>query len=331
MSSITADMPIELLLSDSSKAHLEPSAEHPEAGAPGCPVGSPFSCVAVRRGTHVVFESSESLNACAMLREHDGNPCSAVCVPVTFMGRALGVLHATGPNNQAPDADTVAKLATLATQAGARIGTVRSFEKSQIQASTDGLTGLINRRTLEGEVRSLKRRGTQFTIVMADLDHFKLLNDTYGHEAGDKALRTFSQIVKDNARDGDITARFGGEEFVMLFPETPMDKAIACLDRLRESLATTLASGDNPTFTASFGVTDSAAADTLEAMLKIADTALYEAKERGRNCIVIGDPDKVVAGNQANEHSPKIAKAKAIVPKWREESVEDDPFTFTRA
>ena len=331
MSSITSDMPIELLLSDSSKAHLEPSAEHPEAGAPGCPVGSPFSCVAVRRGTHVVFESSESLNACAMLREHDGNPCSAVCVPVTFMGRALGVLHATGPHNQVPDSDTVAKLTTLATQAGARIGTVRSFEKSQIQASTDGLTGLINRRTLEGEVRSLKRRGTQFTIVMADLDHFKLLNDTYGHEAGDKALRTFSQIVKDNARDGDITARFGGEEFVMVFPETPMDKAIACLDRLRESLATTLASGDNPTFTASFGVTDSASADTLEAMLKIADSALYEAKELGRNCIVIGDPDKVVAGNQANEYSPKANKTKAVVPKWREESVEDDPFTFTRA
>ncbi len=331
MAVITSEMPVELLLSDSSKAHLEPSAENPIAGAPGCPVGSPFSCVAVRRGTHVVFESSESLNACAMLRDHVGHPCSAVCVPVTFMGRALGVLHATGPNNVAPDKDTVAKLNTLATQAGARIGTVRSFEKSQIQASTDGLTGLINRRTLESEVRSMQRHGTPFTIVMADLDHFKLLNDTYGHEAGDKALRTFSQLVKENAREGDLTARFGGEEFVLVFPETPMDKAIACLDRLRESLATTLASGDNPTFTASFGVTHSSEASTLEDMLKIADSALYEAKENGRNCIVVGDPDKVVAGNQANEHSPKVAKAKAVVPKWRQDSVEDDPFTFTRA
>src|SRR5207244_926395 len=123
MSEIAAAAPMELLLSDSSRANLEQAAVN-AAGAPGCPVQSPFSCVAVRRGNPVGFESSEALNACPKMRDRASGPCSAVCVPVGFMGRALGVLHATGPEIRPLDADQVAQLTTLATQAGARIGTV---------------------------------------------------------------------------------------------------------------------------------------------------------------------------------------------------------------
>ncbi|MCU1503718.1 MAG: hypothetical protein JWM12_3072, partial [Ilumatobacteraceae bacterium] len=177
MASISTTIPMEILLADSSKAHLACAASNPISGAPGCPVESPFSCVAVRRGNPVVFDDSEALNACPKLRGRPAGPISAVCVPVTFMGRALGVLHSTGPIGATPAAESASRLTSLATQAGARIGTVRSFERSQLQATTDGLTGLRNRRTVEIEVRALLNEGAQLMLVMADLDHFKLLND----------------------------------------------------------------------------------------------------------------------------------------------------------
>ena len=256
MDEISAVTPMELLVSDSSRAHLEQAAINPVAGAPGCPVESPFSCVAVRRGNPVVFESSEALNACPKLRDRPGGPCSAVCVPISFMGRSLGVLHATGPEGAPLGAEQVSQLTTLATQAGARIGTVRAFEKTQLQASTDGLTGLINRRTLETHLRTLVRQGTPFALAVADLDHFKQLNDTHGHEAGDRSLRVFAQATLQVLRDIDLVARWGGEEFVIAMPEIDCDQAVVALERVRANLALAHQGGHVP-FTASFGVTDS--------------------------------------------------------------------------
>ncbi len=218
--------PMELLLSDSSRANLGRVASNPTRDAPGCPVKSPFSCVAVRRGTAVVFESSEELNGCPQLRGREGGPCSAACVPVSFMGRALGVLHTTGPDGRPLNDEAVAQLSVLAGQSGARIGTVRAFEKTQLQASTDGLTGLVNRRTAERRLRELVRRGDMFALVIGDLDHFKALNDTHGHEAGDRALRLFAQTVKRTLRDHDLVARWGGEEFVLALPELDRLQAV---------------------------------------------------------------------------------------------------------
>src|SRR5437773_12491710 len=117
------------------------------------------------------------------------------------MGRSLGVLHATGPNGKPLDGEAIAQLTTLAAQAGARIGTVRAFERTQLQASTDGLTGLINRRTLEQKLRALARQRTPFAVVLADLDRFKKLNDTFGHEAGDRSLRVFAQAMRRVLRE----------------------------------------------------------------------------------------------------------------------------------
>jgi diguanylate cyclase (GGDEF)-like protein/PAS domain S-box-containing protein len=296
MIEIARASPMELLLSDSSRSHLERSAIHPLAGAPACPVESPFECVAVRRGNPVTFESSEALNACPKLRGRAAGACSAACVPVGFMGRALGVLHAIGPENQPPGAEQIAQLTTLATQAGARIGTVRAFEKSQLQASTDTLTGLINRRTFESRVRGLIHRRTPFALAVVDLDRFKAINDTQGHEAGDRALRMFAAIVADSLRDDDVFARWGGEEFVIALPGVDRHAAVEILDRLREQLADAQP-GDAPRFTASFGVTDSTVTASLEQMLKIADHGLYVSKQTGRDRVTIGDPE--LAGRSA--------------------------------
>lgn len=288
MIEIAPSAPAELLLADSSRAHLRHVAHSPAAEAPGCQVESPFACVAVRRGQPVTFESSEALNACPKLRGRPSGPCSAVCVPVSFMGRALGVLHTTGPEAQPPSAEQTVQIATLATQTGARIGTLRAFEKTQLQASTDSLTGLINRRTLEAEIRELLHADLPFSLAVADLDRFKTINDTYGHDAGDRVLRQFSQVASAMLRDGDLIARWGGEEFTIVLPAIDRNAAVGVLDRIRDAVAHSH-SGSLPEFTVSFGVTDTSCAGSIEQLFQLADHGLYRSKQEGRDRVTVAD------------------------------------------
>ncbi len=290
MGEVAPQHPMELLIADSSRAHMERASEHPVAGAPGCRVGSPYECVAVRRGTLVSFANSEALNACQHLRGRACGPTSAVCVPVTFMGRAIGVLHATAPVTAPLPPEQAQQLGTLGTQIGMRIGTVRAFEKSQIQASTDGLTGLPNRRTLEQRLRLLAADDQAFAVVMCDLDHFKLINDGHGHATGDAALRIFSDVLRHSLRDLDLVGRWGGEEFVFVLIGAHAKAATEQVDRLRSRLAGTLQRGKAPRFTASFGIADSTMSRRPDQLVRLADVALYQAKAEGRDRACIADP-----------------------------------------
>lgn len=287
MATISAGHPMELLLADSSEAHLARTAVNPTQAPPRCGVESPNRCPAVRRGHAVRFASSRALNACPRLRERDGDPCSALCVPLAFMGRALGVLHVTGPEGVPPDPGVVRRLETLAGQVGNRLGTVRSFAQVEMQASTDPLTGLLNRRSMEAEVRRVIHSGRGYAVAIADLDHFKRLNDTYGHDTGDRALVTFAKVVRQCVRAEDIVSRHGGEEFVFVFEGQSGEQATEVLDRVRARLAQVTAAGDGPTFTASFGVAEGAPGADWRAVLNAADAALLEAKARGRDRVVV--------------------------------------------
>src|SRR3954471_16657545 len=149
MNTISDVHPMELLLADSSRAHLERACVHPKTGASNCSVDSPYSCIAVRRGHPQIFADAEALNACPKLLGRMGGALSAACVPVNFMGRALGVLHVSGAKGKPPNPEQIAQLTALGGHAGNRIGTLRAFERSQLQASTDSLTGLANRRAAE--------------------------------------------------------------------------------------------------------------------------------------------------------------------------------------
>jgi diguanylate cyclase (GGDEF)-like protein len=289
MGFIAADLPMELLLADSSRAQLERAAKHAVAGAPGCSVESPFSCLAVRRGNPLTFPDSEALNACARLRGRDCGPVSAVCVPLTFMGRSLGVLHTTGPQHEPPTGEQIGKLTTLGIQAGARIGTVRAFERTQKQASTDSLTGLPNRRSLEAFVSNLGRTRVEYALAMIDLDHFKALNDTHGHHAGDRALVTFAEVLRKILRRGDFAARWGGEEFTLVMPGATSAPAVLVIDRLRVELAETLRAAGSVAFTLSAGIADTTMTREFEQLVHIADEALYLAKGAGRNRATIGN------------------------------------------
>lgn len=291
MTQVAADRPMELLVSDSSHAMLQRGAEHPRAGAPGCPVDSPYACQAVRRGASVSFADSDALNACPKLRQRGGDRgrVSAHCVPLHFMGRAVGVLHATGPLNAPLPSPQLAKLAAIGAQAAARIGVVRAFERSQLQAATDAATGLANRRSLEARLRELVRQRQPFALVMADLDRFKLLNDTHGHLLGDEALLVFADTMKRSVRDNDVASRWGGEEFAVVLSGSAAGDGMAWADRARTQLTLALTQNPRvPKFTASFGVADSTMADRLEDILRIADDALYASKDAGRDRATLG-------------------------------------------
>jgi diguanylate cyclase (GGDEF)-like protein len=289
MSDIERNKPGELLLLDDSGAHLRQVQVSPDAGAPNCPVDSPNACAAIRRGQTIAYETSRALNVCPKLTQHEGGACSAVCAPVMFLGRSIGVLHTTGTDMVPPDPTHVERLNVLARETGSRLGTMRAAAQTQLQASTDGLTGLPNRRSLEQAASDLITAGRPFAIAMADLDHFKDLNDTYGHESGDRALRLFARTIRQNLRPDDTAARYGGEEFMLLLPNTSVAEAKRALDRLRVTLAGEIAASGNAPFTASWGLTTSEMGSSFDEMVVAADEALYKAKRAGRNRVMVDD------------------------------------------
>jgi diguanylate cyclase (GGDEF)-like protein len=293
------DAPVELLLADNSHAHLERVVVVGD-DAPMCPVDSPDQCVACRRAQTQTFRDSEALDACPMLRGRERGRCSGVCVPVSIMGRTVGVVHTTGQVGATLDEDAVQAAQTLANQAGNRLGMLRVMAETQLQASTDGLTGLVNRRSLENRMRRLRSEGTPFAFVMADLDHFKALNDTHGHEAGDRALRVFSETVRNEMRTDDTACRYGGEEFAIVLPKADVHGAIDVAERVREALAAATGRGDTPTFTASFGIAHTEDASDLEDLVQRADRAMFVAKNAGRDRICLdGHSTPVVGGLSA--------------------------------
>jgi diguanylate cyclase (GGDEF)-like protein len=210
-----------------------------------------------------------------------------VCVPVSTGGRAIGVLHTTTAIEHPSSPTAVARLEAVAAHSGSRIGMLRVMEATHLQAATDPLTGLLNRRSFENRAHSLLRGGTPFALAMGDLDHFKRLNDTHGHDAGDRALRAFSQTMRAALRDDDLICRFGGEEFVILFPRRTAIEAARALARVQEELLVSVARGTTPAFTVSFGVAQSDQSSELDELCRIADAALFRAKREGRNRVVV--------------------------------------------
>ena len=158
-------------------------------------------------------------------------------------------------------------------------------------ASTDELTGICNRRHFINHAKIEISRSARFrhhtSLIIFDIDHFKDINDTYGHLEGDKALIHIAEVIKKEIRDIDIFGRFGGEEFVILLPQTELDAALKLAWRLCTALSenTLIIGNKRKTITASFGVSGKIITEQsdLEKLLKESDEALYRAKNSGRN------------------------------------------------
>jgi len=289
-SSTLPEASVELLLADNSHAHLLRMASASSTGAPpGCGVDSPDHCPAARRAQVQRFSDSEELDSCPKLRGRPEGAVSALCVPVSIMGRTVGVIHATGERGTSFVETTVQDLETLAKLAGARIGLLRVMAETQLQAATDSLTGLLNRRSFEQQASLMRRQVNLVAIAMADLDHFKVLNDTYGHEAGDRALRLFAQVLSESVRAQDLVCRHGGEEFVIALPGCPAERVREIFDALSARLEAAITVAGMPRFTVSFGVVVAGPQEDLPAVLARADRALFQAKRDGRDQIVVHD------------------------------------------
>ena len=221
---------------------------------------------------------------------------SAMCVPVSIMGRSVGVIHVTGKQHVAFSDNKVQDLETLAKLSGARLGLLRVMAETQLQATTDSLTGLLNRRSFEHRVTGVRRQEAEVVVAMADLDHFKHLNDTHGHETGDRALRLFAQVLRESLRADDLVCRHGGEEFAVAIPGCTIEKAREIFDAARTRLEAALAVAGLPKFTVSVGIVLADPKDDLPAVLGRADAALFQAKREGRDRVVALDnpPREVV-------------------------------------
>jgi diguanylate cyclase (GGDEF)-like protein len=154
------------------------------------------------------------------------------------------------------------------------------------QAITDALTEVYNRQKfhemLTQEAKESRRYSTHLSLIMFDIDHFKLVNDTHGHQAGDAVLKEMAKLISENIRDADLLARYGGEEFMILTSHTDRESAFALAEKLREKVRTAKFDGVLH-ITCSFGVTQFHDRDTIDSFLKRIDDALYKAKNNGRD------------------------------------------------
>jgi diguanylate cyclase (GGDEF)-like protein len=218
---------------------------------------------------------------------------SLLAVPLRARNRTLGALLLTGPHG-AFDASARRVLEILANQAAATLSLIRDREQQRQLAVRDGLTGLYNRRAFNELLVSTignedRRPGGSIGLVMLDLDYFKKLNDTYGHPAGDAALRSLARLLNQHLRKGDHAARYGGEEFVVILPGADEDRATQAAERLREALEKHrfVHEGARIALSASLGVAVwPADGKDPDALLAAADRGLYAAKQSGRNRVV---------------------------------------------
>ncbi|MBN1523640.1 MAG: diguanylate cyclase [Spirochaetales bacterium] len=182
---------------------------------------------------------------------------------------------------------------SVARQLAVTVENARLYREVERRAQIDGLTSMFTRRHFESlakhEFSYALRHKRPFCVIMADIDHFKKVNDTHGHPAGDAVLRQFAERLRVNVRDADILGRYGGEEFIILLPATKHETAMSVAERVHSAVGSkTMSIGTGElSVTASFGMSEFNFKEDkgLETVIKRADTALYEAKNSGRNCI----------------------------------------------
>ncbi len=216
---------------------------------------------------------------------------AAVCLPLVSFGQVLGVLVLESASCDAFAPADVNALESVSDICATAIQNARHFDRVHQLAYMDGVTGIFNRRYFElriaEEIARGSRHGLTFSVIMMDIDHFKQLNDEFGHLLGDEVLRQVSAILAQQLRKSDVLSRYGGEEFAIITPETGLESALAVADKLRRVVESWHFPGVARPVTISAGVaefpTQGSARDEL---VGSADEALYAAKQSGRNRVV---------------------------------------------
>jgi len=255
-------------------------------------------CWALRRmQLHVVWNVDSEL-VCEHIRPFAQTIAPPfVCVPMLSNGELVGLLHLQGLQTTAhagARAHALYLASAMAEEIALALGSLKLREALQEQSVRDPLTGLYNRRFLEEFLsREIVRAGRgkhMLSVILMDLDHFKSINDTFGHEAGDVVLRRIGLLLQAYVRGSDIACRVGGEEFAILLPEASMQVAAHRAEEIRKAVHEMGVKHDGKTLgpvTASLGVAAfPKSGDTADTVLRAADRALYDAKNSGRNSVI---------------------------------------------
>ncbi len=222
---------------------------------------------------------------------------SCIIAPLICHGRVVGVLNlADRYDGDTFTGEDIAVVELFRQLIGASLGNINLFEKTQRQAKTDGLTGMLNHRAfyevLETELRRSQRYGGQISIIMADIDNLKPINDTFGHRAGDMAIKQISRRITACIRQIDAAARYGGDEFAIILPNTSLADAVVVAERM-----VTLVSGapmvweqHEIALSISIGVGQYGSEVRPDDVTKATDQALYAAKQAGKNTVKVFEP-----------------------------------------
>jgi diguanylate cyclase (GGDEF)-like protein len=243
--------------------------------------------------SHDVTQAKEYIRGAAETK-------SEICLPLVVFGEKLGVIVLDSSKPGTFVSEDVPALESVADICAAAIQNARHFERTQQLVYLDGLTGIHNRRFFElriqEELQRADRYETQLSVVMLDLDHFKRLNDEFGHLLGDEVLRQVTLIFQNHLRKGDVVCRYGGEEFALLLPNTSTENAMEVAEKLRRTVETWLFPGVARPVTLSAGVAGFPEfGTTRDEIVSAADNALYIAKTKGRN--------RVMSAGQAAQRS----------------------------
>ena len=217
-----------------------------------------------------------------------------LAVPLIANFQALGLLFLASRVDRDLDFDFAALLSLVGNHVSHIIDKIKLFQETRRLSITDGLTGLYNSRhfyeNLDLEIARTKRYGNSFSLILVDIDDFKKLNDTYGHQAGDEVLQEIAHILRSVSRETDIVARFGGEEFIIILPNTSEEEAVALAGRLIKAVQQTwiaINATEKVNITVSGGLASYPQnASSAKALINAADNAMYAAKAAGKNTVI---------------------------------------------
>lgn len=217
---------------------------------------------------------------------------SMVALPMVHADQCDAVVVLLSRTPEAFSKQGLSSSAILVNQIGAAMQNARLYDQMQRQATTDGLTGLANHRTfqsrLDEAIAQVQRTPAPLSLILTDIDHFKRVNDSYGHPVGDEVLRGVARVLEEIARKNDLVARYGGEEFVLLLPGSDADAAATLAERLRQEVAALQFHSEQEAFevTLSLGIAQwRGTRDARQSLVDRADKALYACKGAGRNCV----------------------------------------------
>lgn len=284
------------------------SPKREDLGIDSYPVwNQPHKCPVIRSGReYKVQDTSRDLLCASSISNKQVS--SYWCVPLVIGGRTIGVVHLVSRETNRWTEDTCHWIEALVNVAAPMIGHLQHLERAKRRALIDELTGAYNRRFLEETLAKLvvpddRRRGHVLSLLVIDLDHFKKINDTYGHQVGDQVLKTIAQTLHRTLKESDVLARYGGEEFIVVLPRTDTAGAVAVAERLRTAVAglslRKLAPVAPERVTISVGVaTYPVHATTVAELIHAADEALYQSKSQGRNRVTCAPDSLEVAYRQ---------------------------------